>query len=342
MYQITYLKDDKKDLIRSVRKFDWRRNLPGGWLTYGPPRKVTGYGDGSLYADDGTKYGPTWGYTAWSASVPFSNSTAVTKTKAIPKDFLCTGIHKKIRKALKQFGAKVDDSTGTGLWCNYYDRRSDLISSHTDDENYYERNFKDEPLFVSLTLYEDEDEGLENLARFQIKLEDGWRTIKLPHLSLFVMSGAIEHRVLRNLDSQKFRKRYNITFRTPIKREEDIIKNFRFFSNFNRYYRPTYMLCVPPNVFSKEIPKEGVKIRYDREDNKGYYRKQVFSIIKDNSNFYKVIREHSKFGQIFLMLNRDINRADILDQLKAKYNFTSKPPNTTTTQALYVLYKNEN
>ena len=57
MYRIYHFEDKNNEVLDSVRKFDWMRGLPGGWLDYGPPRKVTGYGDGSLIRDNGKKYG---------------------------------------------------------------------------------------------------------------------------------------------------------------------------------------------------------------------------------------------------------------------------------------------
>ena len=57
MYQIYNFGDEKNELIETVRNFEWTRDIPGGWLKYGPPRKVSAYGNGSLYKDNGKKYG---------------------------------------------------------------------------------------------------------------------------------------------------------------------------------------------------------------------------------------------------------------------------------------------
>ena len=72
-------------LIKSVRKFSWNRGIPGGWLKYGPPRMVCAYGDGSLYTDDGEKYGKNYKETAWAGAIPLNQSTLVVKTKPFPK-----------------------------------------------------------------------------------------------------------------------------------------------------------------------------------------------------------------------------------------------------------------
>lgn len=339
MYHLRDIEDKKGTILKAVKDFNWSRGLPGGWLTYGPPRKVTAYGDGSLYTDEGKKHGQCWKKTAWSASVPYSNSTAVTKTQAIPSSFLRTGILKNVRDALREYGASAGDHSCTGLWCNYYDKPTDMISAHKDDENYYERNYENQPLFVSLTLYEDQSTQIKDLARFQIKKGDKWHDVNLPHLSLLVMSGGVEHRVLKPRGG-KFRKRFNITFRTPIKREDDIIKNFRFFSNFGRYYLPTFMLYVPANVFVDKMPKPGAILPYNSQNNICSYRNKIYKIIKDDSNFYKVIREHSRMAKICLSLNCDLDRDTLLENIYKKYGSAQRPPNTSTNHALYVLINN--
>jgi len=304
--KITILNDSQNKILKAVSKFDWKDFIPGGWLDYGPPRMVTGYGDGSLYTDNGEGYGFHYRETAWAASIPFSNTTAVVKTKAIPKNFLKTGILESVRNSLREYGASVDDHTATGLWCNYYSSRNHRISSHRDNEDYYEKNYGKEPLFVSLTLYEDGSNSLENLARFQIRVKDDWQTIPLPHLSILVMSGNIEHRVLESVKSKPFRKRYNITFRTPVKMSVDIIKNYRFFSNFGRYYRKPYLIYLPK-----------------REDKK----------------LDKLKNSYNKLGKIFYKYNLKLDRNSLLEAIGKDYNI-SRPRGTTTNMALYILLRN--
>ena len=263
MYKLYYFKGDSKKLLRSVKNFDWKNDVPGGWLDYSPPRKVTGYGNGLLYKDSGKSYGKKWSLTSWSASVPFTDSTAVVETKKIPENFIDTGIIKETRDCIRDFGGYVDDYTGTGLWCNYYEKQDNSISGHTDDENYYERNYLNRhPLFVSLTLYEDGSKSTENMSKFQIKENGKWNSVPLPHLSLLVMSGDIEHRVLKYGKKNNFRKRFNITFRTPVSRENDIVKNYRFFSNFGRYYNHAFLLFVPDIVFVNRTPPICVLLEY--------------------------------------------------------------------------------
>ena len=291
---------NKKEILRQVRKLDWKRDIPGGWLKYGPPREVCGYGDGSLYTDKGEKYGPSYKETAWAGAIPLNKSTLVVKTDPLPPGLVKTGLIKQLRKCLKSYGAEVDDASCTGMWCNYYNRPTDAISPHKDDENYYERNCGDSPLFVSLTLYDDEDDSLENLARFQIKPENRWETVDLPHASLLVMSGDIEHRVIRPKKG-KFRKRYNITFRTPVKRKDDLIKNYRFFSNFGRYYKVPYKLYLPKN--------------YDEK-------------------YLEIVESFSHLVNLEIKSNLDLTRNEILKLLGVK----TRPPSTTTTMALYTLY----
>jgi len=339
-YKIYHFEDDKNELLESVRKFDFLRGLPGGWLEYSPPRKVIGYGDGSLYTDEGKKYGKYWKNTSWSGSTPATQTTAVCKTGAIPSHFLKTKILKGVRDALRDFGADVDDSTGTGLWCNYYTQEGDIISGHKDDENYYQRNFGNQPLFVSLTLFEDGKIGEEDVARFQIKEGDNWKQVNLSHLSLLVMSGGIEHRVMKYLGN-KFRKRYNITFRTPIKREEDIIKNYRFFGNFGRYYRKTEMLFVPPKCFKNPENVKSGSLTYDRNKNICVSNSgKEYKMISDGSYYEKVLKGHSRFNdKLQIILNPIGNtRKEMMEVIRKKYGKqVSNPPGSTTTVSLILM-----
>lgn len=298
-----YPLENKDQILKEVRKLDWKRDIPGGWLKYGPPREVCAYGDGSLYTDDGKRYGPKYKETAWAGAIPLNRSTLVVKTKPLPKDLISTGIMKQLRDCLRDNNLRVDDSSCTGMWCNYYNRPTDSISPHTDNENYYQKP----TYFVSLTLYEDESDSLENLARFQIREDDKWKTINLPHASLLVMSGAIEHRVIHNKKNSPFRKRYNITFRTPVRMDEDLIKNYRFFSNFGRYYCTPYKLYFP---------------------------------FEQKSKHQELI---DRFGKLVIKDNLAINRQDILEAIKeGKFPVKSLPPSTTTNMALYILFKNFN
>ena len=333
MYQLYMYKGNEKELMKSVKNFDWKRGVPGGWLDYGPPRKVTAYGDGSMYTNGGKKYGKCWKYTSWAASVPYTNTTAVTKTKPIPEDFIKTNILKEVRESINLYGGEVSDCTGTGIWCNYYESNQDLISSHTDDENYYQRNYQDQPLFASLTMYEDGQKHINNLSRFQIKTSSGWQDVYLPHLSILVMSGSVEHRVLKFPKNKPFRKRYNITFRTPVSINEDVIKNFRFFSNFGRYYNLVYMCFVPTKVFKDKIPEFLQLLKYNLKTNKA----DKYNIIDDGSNYQKVIVNNAKLGPLYLMRNMELDRKLLKEEISKKYGTASNPPNTSTNHSLFIL-----
>jgi len=337
LYKIFPVPDDGS-LIHAVRKIDWKRGLPGGWLEYSPHRRVAAYGDGSLYTDKGQRYKDLvrWKLTAWSGSVPFSDTTVVTKAKAIPNRLVKTGIIEFLREKMRECNIEVSDITGTGIWCNYYDERGDYISEHTDDENYYQQP----PYFASLTLYEDEQPGEENLAHFQIKEKEKWIDVPLYHASLLIMSGGVPHRVKPQKAKDIFRKRYNITFRTPISQHVDLVKNYRFFSNFGRYYRKTYLIFVPKTVFldKKHIPKENSGMKYDREKNIAVDHEdgEIYSI-KDSGNAYNVLQAHSKFGPVRLMLNLDITKQRRTEMIGKN----SRPPATTTDMALVLMRNSE-
>tara|TARA_Y100000748_G_scaffold271444_1_gene244741 strand:- start:38062 stop:39102 length:1041 start_codon:yes stop_codon:yes gene_type:complete len=335
MISLHALHDPKNKIVKSVKKFDWNRFIPGGWLDYGPPRAVTAYGDGRYYTDDGVPYGFKYGFTAWAASIPISTATTIGVPAPIPRQFLKTGILRSVRASLREYGAKVADHSGTGMWCNYYSERSHRISAHTDSEDYYERNFENEPLFVSLTLYEDGKKSLDNLARFQIRKENGdWTTIELPHLSLLVMSGNIEHRVLESVKSKPFRKRFNITFRTPVRYDYDIVKNYRFFSNAVRYYRKPFSICFPPNLEDKKKNKllQSYKKISGRVDWSEICFSDAISDFTDENNLSsKQIRT---------------NLLEVLDEFLQKPKYRGfkrdgkRPAKTSTNMALVVLLKN--
>lgn len=340
MYQLYFFSDwrhhlyiTREKLTDLVRNFKWQRGLPGGWLEYAPPRCVTAFGNGQLYSEEGKAYGDKYNYTAWRASTPASYCTAVAKTAPLPKAFIESGIMSALRNLLREQGVMVDDSTCTGMWCNYYNRPEDNISPHTDDEDYYARNYENDTIFVSFTLYEDEVDDYYNMARFQIKKEGSWTDLVLPHLSLLVMSGNCEHRVLKAKKDQ-FRPRYNITFRTPVRREIDVLKNYRFFSNFGRYYRQTVLLYVPEKAFLQSPGKK--KLYYHKgayaQDNKG----NKYKLNLDNSYTAKTIYFFSQYAPLNLQLNSIESREEIL----AKVSLVKAPP-TSTKEALLVLLKQE-
>ena len=327
-----FLKVPHQQFSQLVRKFDWKRGLPGGWLVYAPPRQVTAYGDGSLYNEEGRASKKRYNYTAWRASTPASYCTAVAKTAPLPKKFITSGIMKAMRHFLAQNDVMVNNATCTGMWCNYYSEPNDNISGHTDDEDYYVRNRGDDTVFVSLTLYEDEEFGDHNLARFQIKKDGKWQEVALPHLSLLIMNGSCEHRVLKP-QKDKFRPRYNITFRSPVSCQIDIIKNYRFFSNFGRYYRPTVLLYVPPKAFINLPPKNKkllYKGKFVAQDKKG----KKYKLNTEDNYTTKTIKFFSDFSPVELQLNQEAKRETLLTYL----GVTSSPA-TTTNQALIVLLK---
>ena len=330
-----YLNIPNDEFTKIVKTFDWNRGIPGGWLVYGPPRCVTAYGNGSLYTDEGHAYEKLYTHTAWNASTPASKCTAVAKTSALPSNFIQSGILKAIRSLLRQNNVMVDDSTCTGMWCNYYSQPTDYISPHTDNEDYYARNYDQETIFVSLTLYEDELMHYYNLARFQIKKGNNWQDIALPHLSLLIMSGGCEHRVLKSKKGE-FRPRYNITFRTPVNHKLDLIKNFRFFSNLGRYYRKTEIIYVPPLAFEKP-PTEKEKLFYKGGVTAVSKEGKRYKISSISNNTTKVISYYSNFSPVNLQLNQTkLTREELLEKLEAK-----SAPATTTTQSLVILLKNK-
>lgn len=327
-----FLKISNTEFSSIVRNLDWKRDIPGGWLSYSPNRSVCFYGNGKKCTDEGKLYGNEYKYTGWKSSVPTSHCTTITKTKNLPKKIISSGIIKAIRHLLRLNNINVNDFTGTGMWCNFYENKDDYISPHKDDEDYYsEPNY-----FVSLTLYDDELFEDFNLANFQIK-KDSWENVKLPHLSLLIMKGDCEHRVNKS-KINNFRKRYNITFRTP---KIDIIKHYRFFSNGNRYYNKPFMLYVPEKMFINIPPKN--KRLYYKQNNKTAKSQdnKQYKINFDNTYTTKVLEENSKINNLFLKLNLNISKDEIFKKINLLLdndNYIKSAPQTTTIEALWQLY----
>jgi hypothetical protein len=141
----------------------------------------------------------------------------------------------------------------------------------------------------------------------------------------------------------KFRKRYNITFRTPIKREEDIVKNYRFFSNFGRYYRRTCVLYVPKKCFIDDIDDSNIRdLIYDRNRNVCVSEeKKEYRMISDGSYYEKVLKGHSRFNdRLIIRLNYPVDRKELMEKIRKKYNDNIKsPPVSTTSISLSLMLK---
>ena len=229
--------DDTNVMDLVINKLQYSTGPPGGRLTYTPPRMVSTYGKGK------------WERTSWTAGQQCRNISAVAEPRPIPDSVFSSGLMNSVKRSITECGGEVTDETATGLWCNYYSSLTHHIAAHTDAEPYYALNSGQTklPLFVSLTVYKDGKylTSPNCLARFQIKTANKkWITVALPHMSLLVMSGTTEHRVLKPLKKQIFRQRYNITFRTPVSYATDPLGNYRFFANCNRYYNFASKLVI--------------------------------------------------------------------------------------------------
>ena len=129
--------------------------------------------------------------------------------------------------------------------------------------------------------------------------------------------------------------------RTPVKKEDDIIKNYRFFSNFGRYYRKTYMLYVPKKCFQDKIPEEET-IYVSKKNISINMNGDIYPMISDGSYYQKVLEAHSIFNnRLIIKINPQLNRKDLLQEIKTKYGKKIKSPPITTTAVSMMLLLND-
>ena len=79
-------------------------------------------------------------------------------------------------------------------------------------------------------------------------------------------------------------------------------------------------------------------LRYDSSKNFGISRsKEKYFILNDKSNYIKALKAHSKFGKVFISRNLDLNRDDLIKDIRKKFGNGERPPNTTTNHSLYIM-----
>lgn len=232
----------------------WYRNVPGGFVTNFPNRLVNAYGNGAGVNGCGELTSKGWAKTYWTAKMNQSNITLGTPTEALPTQL--RNIIPNIRTLFQQVfpDAKLTNHTFNIAVCNYYNDPDMTICAHTDDNPWYPIEDTVGPVFASLTFYPDGEPSMDRaFARFQIKQDGRWISIKLPHNSVMIMPSNIEHRVQAHTKKLKpyFKPRINITLRSTYPLDVNPLMNAMATSNHCRYYKLPKTIYIPTDL-SKE------------------------------------------------------------------------------------------
>jgi hypothetical protein len=227
-----------QEFKQTVYNTKWYSNVPGGFITNSPKRKVVAYGNGSSINSSGEFSTPGMENSYWTAGINCSNCTLTTKPLALPDIFvkMVPQLRKIFLCAYPQ--AIITENTFSIAVCNYYSQPDMYIAAHTDGQDWYPTDTDDGAIFASLTLYPDGEPENDSYARFQMKPKDKWESVTLYHESILIMSSNVLHRVMPHLKSHEkyFKPRINITFRSIATRHQDPLLHAMGVSNHMRYY----------------------------------------------------------------------------------------------------------
>ena len=255
----------------------WLQGVPGGFCTNSPKRLVTAFGDGG------------YDTTHWTAKVSASSVTLHTKPNKMPDQF--SAMIPYLKTVFKDTfpSAVFTDSTFSIAICNYYTEPDMYIAAHTDDNVWYPRECDQGPVFASLTLYPKGEP--KQLARFQIKKDDTWEQVNLPHRSLMIMPSHIMHRVqpYKKRDIPFFKPRINITFRSTYQKTDNPLLHKLAISNHARYYSVPNSITFPTK-FNEQTKKEIIDCY--RQFCQKYNQKFIVQTRdRDRSSLIKVYRQ---------------------------------------------------
>ena len=237
------------DVLQDFTEFmvsdHWLEGVPGGFLTNSPKRKVNAFGNGG------------YDTTYWTAQMKTSTATLHTRPNPLPVAF------EKMIPYLKQLflracpEANITEGTFSIGVCNYYTEPDMYIAAHTDDNVWYPKECSLGNVFASITLYPDGPPKEGYYSRFQIRPNDKWEQVDLPHNSVMLMPSSMEHRVqpFKKSDYAHFKPRINITFRSVFPKEVDPLMNFMAIANHARYYRIPHAVTLPPSI-SEEMAED--------------------------------------------------------------------------------------
>lgn len=216
----------------------WLEGVPGGFLSNSPKRKVNAFGNGGYET------------TYWTAQMKTATATLHTKPNPLPPAFqrMIPYLKGLFREACPD--AKMTDGTFSIGVCNYYTKPDMYIAAHTDDNVWYPKECSLGNVFASITLYPEGPPKDGYYSRFQIRPNDKWEQVDLPHNSVMIMPSSMEHRVqpFKKSDYKHFKPRINVTFRSVFPKDVDPLMNFMAIANHARYYRIPHAVTLPPSI----------------------------------------------------------------------------------------------
>jgi hypothetical protein len=241
---------------------EWYHGAPGGFVTNYPNRGVNAFGDGAGVNESGELSSVGWDKTFWTAKMNQSNVTLETPTEPLPQEI--RNLIPRLRELFLEIypDATITNHTFTIAVCNYYTDPTMNICAHSDANAWYPVESCDGPVFASFTFYPEGEPTSDNaFARFQIKQDDKWIPIKLPHNSVMIMPSNIEHRVLAHTKRQQphFKPRINITLRSTYTMDKNPLMNAMATANHARYYKIPNRIHIPSDL-DKDITNEIVRI----------------------------------------------------------------------------------
>lgn len=295
--------EDLEHLLEKATAIQWISNIPGGFVTNSPKRKVFTFGTGEGIDNDGNLNGVgALGTTYWTPKMCASNCTLYSIPNEMPAEFanlilLARGLFQKTMT-----NVSTNEYTFNIAVCNYYTDYEMNISPHTDCNMWYPVECDEGPVFASLTLYPGKKPmNPKEFARFGVKTNHKWQQVNLPHNSLAIMPSSLEHRVQPHTkkDAHCFCPRINITFRSSYHPSISPLQHRMATSNHARYYSYPFAIRVPKsmniadvedqiiqhyNVFLKQHGKDPLLVIQQDFDKRG-----LVSVYKKKFNVCKVL-----------------------------------------------------
>ena len=292
-----------ENILKKAKSIPWISEIPGGFVTNSPKRKVFAFGSGNGIDCNGnfTQSHHTT-TTFWTPKMSASDCTLQSSCNKIPSEFLSLILIARNLFLKTMTNVKITDFTFNIAVCNYYTEHDMYISPHTDDNTWYPPECNEGPVFASLTLYPNKrPTDSHEFAKFQIKIDNKWKQVNLPHNSLAIMPSSIEHRVLphSNYHLGSFCPRINITFRSSYNPVIDPLMHRMAISNHARYYSWPIAIRVPS--YKKESEEIWDIIRIFDNFLFKHNRKPLLVIYQDFEK-KRLVREYKKCYSISQIL----------------------------------------
>tara|TARA_B110000483_G_scaffold235416_1_gene306916 strand:+ start:365 stop:1339 length:975 start_codon:yes stop_codon:yes gene_type:complete len=291
--------EDLQNLHDKASSIQWISNIPGGFVTNSPQRKVFTFGTGEGINNDGNLNGlGALGTTYWTPKMCASNCALYSIPNEMPAEF--TNLILLARSLFKKTMTNVfiNEYTFNIAVCNYYTDYDMNISPHTDCNMWYPAECEEGPVFASLTLYPCKKpmEDPKEFARFGVKVNHKWQQVNLPHNSLAIIPSSLEHRVQPHTkkNAHCFCPRINITFRSSYHPSIDPLRHRMATSNHTRYYSYPIAIRVPNCVNIAEVEDQIIQ----------YYN--VF------------LKQHGK--PPLLVIRRNFDKKILVSAYKKKFN----------------------